>query len=160
MSALFAKLIAVALVSMSPIGEELVSIPLGVGLGLNAMLVAVVAVIFNCLPALVISWLFWRAERGTRVVRIVLSLRPPVLRLAATWILRRRSGRLTTIVKRWGIWGVIIITPWAGVYATTVALETLGMPRRALLVSIVVSLALHGAIIAIASVGLFQWLWP
>ena len=35
---------------MSPVGEELVSIPLGVGLGLNAMLVAVVAVIFNCLP--------------------------------------------------------------------------------------------------------------
>ena len=57
-------------------GEELVSIPVGVGLGLNVAIVAVVSFSFNLLPALAISGLFWRAERGTRVVRILLRLRP------------------------------------------------------------------------------------
>ena len=70
------KYLIVAITAASPIGEELVSIPVGVGLGLNVAIVAVVSFAFNLLPALAISGLFWRAERGTRVVRILLRLRP------------------------------------------------------------------------------------
>ena len=65
---MWAKYTAVALTAASPIGEELVSIPLGVGLGLDPMLVAVVSVVFNMLPALVISTLFRRAEQETSCV--------------------------------------------------------------------------------------------
>ena len=88
---MWAKYVAVALTAASPIGEELVSIPLGVGLGLDPALVAVISVVFNMLPALVISALFRRAERGTGVLRVMLRMRLEPFRSAIRWMLRRRS---------------------------------------------------------------------
>ena len=152
------KYIVVALTAASPIGEELVSIPLGVGLGLDPVLVALVSVSCNLLPALVISGLFWRAERGTRVVRSLLRIRPKPLRVAVTWLLRRRSRRMLRALDRWGVWGVLIVTPWAGVYATTLTLELAGMRRGRLLASVAASLVIHGLLITLASVGVFSLL--
>ena len=153
---MWAKYVAVALTAASPIGEELVSIPLGVGLGLEPMLVAMVSVVFNMLPALVISALFRRAERGTRVLRMVLRMRPAPVRSAAVWVLRRRSQRLLRALDRWGVWGVLIVTPWAGVYVTTLTLEVAGMRRGRLLASIAASLIIHAAIATVAAVGVFS----
>ncbi len=149
----------VAITAASPIGEELVSIPVGVGLGLNVAMVAVVSFVFNLLPAVLISGLFWRAERGTRVVRMLLRLRPLALRAVLLWILRRRSRRLGQALDRWGIWGVLAATPWAGVYATTLTLEALGMRRRRLLAAVAASLAIHAAAVALISAGIFRLLW-
>ena len=149
----------VAITAASPIGEELVSIPVGVGLGLNVAMVAVVSFVFNLLPAVLISGLFWRAERGTRVVRMLLRLRPLALRAVVLWILRRRSRRLGQALDRWGIWGVLAATPWAGVYATTLTLEALGMRRRRLLAAVAASLAIHAAAVALISAGIFRLLW-
>ena len=153
------KYLIVAVTAASPIGEELVSIPVGVGLGLNVAIVAVVSFAFNLLPALAISGLFWRAERGTRVVRILLRLRPLALRAVVLWILRRRSRRLGQALNRWGSWGVLVATPWAGVYATTLTLEAMGMRRRRLLASVAASLAMHAVAVALISAGIFRLLW-
>ena len=153
------KYLIVAITAASPIGEELVSIPVGVGLGLNVAMVAVVSFVFNLLPAVLISGLFWRAERGTRVVRMLLRLRPLALRAVVLWILRRRSRRLGQALDRWGIWGVLAATPWAGVYATTLTLEALGMRRRRLLAAVAASLAIHAAAVALISAGIFRLLW-
>ena len=153
------KYLIVAITAASPIGEELVSIPVGVGLGLNVAMVAAVSFVFNLLPAVLISGLFWRAERGTRVVRMLLRLRPLALRAVVLWILRRRSRRLGQALDRWGIWGVLAATPWAGVYATTLTLEALGMRRRRLLAAVAASLAIHAAAVALISAGIFRLLW-
>ena len=153
------KYLIVAITAASPIGEELVSIPVGVGLGLNVAMVAAVSFVFNLLPAVLISGLFWRAERGTRVVRMLLRLRPLALRAVLLWILRRRSRRLGQALDRWGIWGVLAATPWAGVYATTLTLEALGMRRRRLLAAVAASLAIHAAAVALISAGIFRLLW-
>ena len=153
---LWAKYVAVALTAASPIGEELVSIPLGVGLGLDPALVAVVSVVFNMLPALVISALFRRTEQGTGMLRVMLRMDPEPVRSAVRWILRRRSQRLLRALDRWGVWGVLIVTPWAGVYGTTLTLEVAGMRRSRLLASIAASLIIHAAIVTVASVGVFS----
>ena len=152
---MLAKYIAVALTAASPIGEELVSIPLGIGLGLDAAPVALVSFACNMLPALVISGLFRWAERGSgsRVVRRLLRLRPAPLRYAVVWVLRRRSRLLTRWLDRWGVWGALAATPWAGVYATTLTLELMGMRRRRLLAAIAASLLLHAALFALLSEG-------
>ena len=155
---MWARYVAVALTAASPVGEELVSIPLGVGLGLDPALVAVVSVVFNMLPALVISALFRRAEQGTGVLRAMLRMRPEAARSAVRWILRRRSQRLLRALDRWGVWGVLILTPWAGVYVTTMTLEVAGMRRGRLLASIAASLILHAAIVTAISVGVFSLL--
>ncbi len=153
---MWAKYVAVALTAASPIGEELVSIPLGVGLGLEPAMVAVVSVVFNMLPALVISGLFRRAERGTRVLRMMLRLRPEPVRSAVRWMLRRRSQRLLRALDRWGVWGVLVVTPWAGVYVTTLTLEVAGMRRSRLLGSVTASLVIHAVIVALAWTGVFS----
>ena len=153
---MWAKYVAVALTAASPIGEELVSIPLGVGLGLEPAMVAVVSVVFNMLPALVISGLFRRAERGTRVLRMMLRLRPEPVRSAVRWMLRRRSQRLLRALDRWGVWGVLVVTPWAGVYVTTLTLEVAGMRRSRLLGSVAASLVIHAVIVALAWKGVFS----
>ena len=153
---MWVKYVAVALTAASPIGEELVSIPLGVGLGLEPALVAVVSVVFNMLPALVISALFRRAEQGTGVLRAMLRMRPEPIRSAIRWMLRRRSQRLLQALDRWGVWGVLIVTPWAGVYVTTLTLEVAGMRRGRLLASIAASLIIHAAIVTLAAVGVFS----
>ena len=155
-SILWAKYVAVALTAASPVGEELVSIPLGVGLGLEPALVAVVSVVFNMLPAVVISALFSRAERGTGVLKIMLRMRPEPVRSAVRWLLRRRSQRLLRALDRWGVWGVLVVTPWAGVYVTTLTLEVAGMRRGRLLVSVLASLAIHAVIVTVLSVGVFS----
>jgi uncharacterized membrane protein len=156
---LLAKYILVGITAASPIGEALVAIPLGVGLGLNVVMVVLVSVVCNMAPALVISALFWRAERGTRVVRAMLGLRPGILKAGVVWVLRRRSRNLARALDRWGIWGVLLVTPWAGVYATTLTLETMGMRRARLLMSVAASLAVHGVALALISAGIFRWLW-
>ena len=155
-ASLWAKYVAVALTAASPIGEELVSIPLGVGLGLDPIFVALVSVVFNMLPALVISGLFRRAEQGTGVLKVMLRMRPEPVRSTVRWMLRRRSQRLLRALDRWGVWGVLIVTPWAGVYVTTVTLEVAGMRRGRLLASIAASLIIHAAIVTLASVGVFS----
>ena len=153
---MWAKYVAVALTAASPIGEELVSIPLGVGLGLDPALVAVVSVVFNMLPALVISAMFHRAGQGTGLLRAMLRMRQEPARSAVRWMLRRRSQRLLRSLDRWGVWGVFIVTPWAGVYVTTLTLEVAGMRRSRLLASIAASLIIHAAIVTVASVGVFS----
>ena len=155
---MWARYVAVALTAASPVGEELVSIPLGVGLGLDPAMVAVVSVVFNMLPALVISALFRRAEQGTGVLRAMLRMRPEAARSAVRWMLRRRSQRLLRALDRWGVWGVLILTPWAGVYVTTMTLEVAGMRRGRLLASVAASLIIHAAIATAASVGVFSLL--
>ena len=153
---MWAKYVAVALTAASPVGEELVSIPLGVGLGLEPALVAVVSVVFNMLPALVISALFRRAEQGTGVLRMTLRMGPAPVRSAVRWMLRRRSQRLLRALDRWGVWGVLIVTPWAGVYVTTPTLEAAGMRRGRLLTSIAASLTVHAALVTALAVGVFS----
>ena len=153
---LFVKYIAVALTAASPIGEELVSIPLGIGLGLDAAGVALVSFVFNLLPALVISGLFHWAEQGSRVVRMLLRLRPAPLRYAVVWVLRRRNRLLTRWLDRWGVWGALAATPWAGVYATTLTLELMGMRRSRLLSAIAASLLLHAILFALLSEGVLR----
>ena len=125
--------VAVALVAASPIGEEVLAIPLGITLGLSTVPVVLTALAFNFLPALLISLVFHRAEHSTGPLK---------------WLLRLRSQRVARVLDRAGMLGVIIATPWLGVYAVTVSLEMLGMRRRRLgSISIGPSAGILGSII-------------
>ena len=52
------KICLVALVSVSPVGEEIIAIPAGVAMGLPIFIVAPVAAAANFLPVPVISFIF------------------------------------------------------------------------------------------------------
>lgn len=129
--------ITVAVTAMIPVvGEELVTIPLGVGLGLPPAAVAITAIVFNFIPAVLISLLFHRSERSTGLHR---------------WLTRLRRDSVRRVLDRFGIPGVVVVTPWVGVYGIIVPLEILGMSRRRILGSVLVSLVIYAPIFAVAS---------
>ena len=128
------KLIIVALISFSPVGEELIAIPAGAALGLPVILSAAVAAAANFLP---VPALFFVFDRGNKY---------PKLR---DWLLRRRNERVQKWMDKYGIFGLFVLTPWIGVYAATVTCELLGMKRERTCGAIAASLVFYALIIAV-----------
>ena len=134
-----AKYLTVILLAVSPIGELLIAIPAGVGLGLSPLAVALVAVPANFLPALVLDLAYLAARRSSRV--------KPLL----DWLARPSAQRF---LDRYGLAGVVVGTPWLGVYGTVIALRLLGMARRRLLMGILASLLVYtAAVTALSALG-------
>jgi len=132
----WAKYLGVALAAIFPWGEELVAIPLGIGLGLPPIWVVAVALPCNYIPALLISALFKIGERHPTLIR---------------WLHKLRGERIKRLLNRWGLLGVVLIAPWAGVYATVATMEVLGMGRRRLHLAIIWSLVLYALVFATAA---------
>ncbi len=128
------KLIIVALISLSPVGEELIAIPAGVALGLPVFLAAAVAAVTNFLP---VPALFFIFDQGNKY---------PKLR---DWLMRRRNERVQRWMDKYGIFGLFILTPWTGVYAATVTCELLGMKRARICAAIAASLAFYALIVGV-----------
>ncbi len=134
------KVIIVALISLSPVGEELIAIPAGAALGLPVFFVAAVAAAANFLP---VPALFFVFDRGNRY---------PKLR---DWLMQRRNERVQRWMDKYGIFGLFVLAPWTGVYAATVTCELLGMKRTRISGAIAASLAFYAVIVAaITSFGL------
>lgn len=127
------KVIIVVLISLSPIGEELIAIPAGVALGLPVFLAAALATAANFLP---VPALFFVFDQGNKY---------PKLR---DWLLRRRNERVQRWMDKYGIFGLFILTPWTGVYAATVTCELLGMKRAKICGAIAASLIFYAVIFA------------
>ena len=134
-----AKYLTVILLAASPIGELLIAIPAGVGLGLNPLAVALVVVPVNFLPALVLDLAYPTIRRSSRAKALL------------DWLARPSAQRF---LDRYGLAGVVVGTPWLGVYGMVIALRLLGMARRRLLMGILASLLLHAAAVtALSSLG-------
>lgn len=127
------KLIIVALISLSPIGEELIAIPAGVALGLPVFFAAGVAAVANFFP---VPALFFVFDQGNKY---------PKLR---DWLLRRRNEKIQKWMDKYGIFGLFVLTPWTGVYAATVTCELLGMNRARICGAIAASLIFYAIIFA------------
>lgn len=130
----FTKLIIVALISLSPVGEELVAISTGAALGLPVFLAAGVAVVANFLPVPVLFFVF---DRGNKYLKL------------RDWLLRRRNERIQKWMDKYGIFGLFILTPWTGVYAATVTCELLGMKRAKICGAVAASLIFYAVIFAL-----------
>lgn len=128
------KIAAVALISLSPVGEELIAIPAGAAMGLPVPIVAAVAAAANFLPVPVIMLIF---DRGSRYPRI------------HGWLLRRRNERVRRWMDKYGVAGLLVLTPWTGVYAAAITCGLLGMQRIKIYASIGASLVVYAAIVTL-----------
>lgn len=126
------KVIIVVLISLSPVGEELIAIPAGAALGLPVFLAAAVAAFANFLP---VPSLFFVFDRGNKYPKI------------RDWLIRRRNERVQRWMDKYGIFGLFVLTPWTGVYAATVTCELLGMKRTRMSGAIAASLAFYAVIV-------------
>lgn len=128
------RLIIVALISVSPIGEEMIAIPAGVAMGLPIFIVAPVAAAANFLPVPVISFIFYQGNKYTRI---------------HGWLLRRRNEKVKRWMDKYGIAGLFLLTPWIGVYAATITCELLSMQRAKIYAAVAASLIFYAVIAAL-----------
>jgi len=128
------KVIIVALISLSPVGEELIAIPTGAALRLPVFISAAVASAANFLP---VPALFFVFDRGNKYQKM------------RDWLLRRRNEKVQGWMDKYGIFGLFVLTPWTGVYAATVTCELLGMRRERIYGAIAASLVFYALIIAV-----------
>lgn len=63
--------------------------------------------------------------------------------------LNRRPERVRRVLERYGLAGIMLATPWIGVYATTAALEFFGMSRRKIWAAIGLSLAAYAIVVTL-----------
>jgi uncharacterized membrane protein len=128
------SLIIVALISVSPVGEEMVAIPAGVAMGLPIFIVAPVAAAANFLPVPVISFVFYQGNKYPRI---------------HGWLLRRRDEKVKKWMDKYSIAGLFLLTPWIGVYAATITCELLSMQRAKIYAAVAASLVFYAVIAAL-----------
>ncbi len=130
-----AKILVIAAVAASPVGEILIAIPVGVALGMDPLVSYITALPSNMAPsALILSALDFFEKRYPSMSR---------------YFARRGEG----LVKRLGVRrvqaAIVIITPIAGVYAVSFSTKILGIDRRSSLIYQSIGVALYGLIEAL-----------
>ncbi len=121
---------AVAILAASPVGEELISIPAGWGMGLPLWKVVAVSLVFNFLPVPAMLKMMDIAGEHPYLARFTgFFRREKVLRLA----------------QKYGFLGIVLLAPLAGVYAMSVAAWTLGIPKQKTMLYIAAGLSLYAS---------------
>ncbi len=120
----------VALIAVSPIGEELISIPTGWALEMPLWHVVAVSLLFNFLPVPAILSATGFMEGHPTIKRFVDFF---------------RREKVMAITRKYGAWGVALLAPVTGVYATTVAAWALGMGKTKVMLCTMAGLAIYAA---------------
>ncbi len=101
-----------------PFFEIYVAVPAGMALGLDPVSVVVFAVAGNFKPVLLIEYGYYRLMKYQRVRR---------------WLIRPVSEKFYRNINQYGIWYILVITPWVGIWAVAVAARLLQMKRTLLI---------------------------
>lgn len=118
-----------------PLAEIYVAVPAAVASGLDNVSVIVWTVSGNFTPALLITSFYAWLRGFERVDR---------------WFSRLESERMERWLNRYGVWIVLVITPWIGIWATTVTAKVFGMRSAQLLPAAFVSIMLYAIVILLA----------
>jgi uncharacterized membrane protein len=137
-AAIFYKYVVVAAIAVSPVGEELVSIPVGYFQGLPLFSVALVSVIFNFLPVPIILLVVQTAEKHPWVQKALLFF---------------RREKVLALAKKYGFWGVAFLSPITGVYSMAVCAWVLGIGRARINAYIFVGLVAYAVATSLSLLG-------
>ena len=106
-----------------PLAEIYVAVPAAVASGLDNISVVLWTVLGNFTPALLIIGVYSWLAQFERI---------------RTWLEGLVSEKAQTRINRWGIWFVLLGTPWTGIWIMSVTAKALGMnSQRFLLVSFI-----------------------
>jgi uncharacterized membrane protein len=111
-----------------PLAEIYVAVPAAIASGLDDVSVIVWTVFGNFTPAILINALYQWLRNIDRIDR---------------WFTRMTSARMQRWLDRYGMWIVLFITPWIGIWATTVTAKVFGMNTARFLVSAFASIMLY-----------------
>ncbi|GIK28896.1 MAG: small multi-drug export protein [Chloroflexi bacterium] len=118
-----------------PLAEIYVAVPLAMASGLDAVSAFFWSVLGNATPILLVHFAYDRAMRSDRL---------------KSWMHRLVSDRATARFNRWGLWFVLIATPWTGVWVMAATSKVLRLEPRRFIPAALVSITVYAAIIAFA----------
>ncbi|MDG5799623.1 small multi-drug export protein [Marinilabiliaceae bacterium ANBcel2] len=135
--------VSVWFISFIPAFEIFVAIPAGVGMGLDPISLLLFSVSGNLAPLFII-------DRGEKWI------------LSITWIRKRVtkpiSPKTKKYINRYGIWYVLLITPWTGIWLMGATSKAFQMKNRAFIWSASISIFLYAAIIiALIHLGIYSF---
>jgi len=133
------KALSVWFLGFFPLAEIYIAVPAGLALGLGAVSVIVWAVFGNFLPVVLIHYAYDQLRQIAWVDR---------------WLSRLSSERMQARINRWGVWAVLVLTPWTGVWAMAAVAKALGMRGSVLLPAALISILVYSVgIVLVASIG-------
>ena len=128
------------LLGFAPFAEIYVAVPVALATGLDPASVVVWTVAGNYAPVPLIHLLYERLVAIPRVGR---------------WFGRLVSERFAARIERHGMWIVLIVTPWVGVWAVAVTAKVVRLRRRALFGATLLSIVLYAvALVVLIELGL------
>lgn len=134
------KYITVFGIAVSPWGEELVAIPVGIIFKLNPGIVLLVSVIGNIIPVLAIVYLHHIAGQYPAI---------------QNWLGKIKTERGAEFLNKYGAIGLIVIAPLIGVYSATLITIMMGMDKRQVVLAQIISVIIYGlAALALTMLGI------
>lgn len=118
-----------------PLAEIYVAVPAAVAMGLDNVSVLIWTVSGNFAPALLIGGLYEQMMRQPRLGR---------------WLEGLVSERAQERINRWGIWFVLFVTPWTGIWVMAATARILQMNWPRFLLASFISILTYAVIILIA----------
>ena len=128
------KALVVWFIGFFPFFELFVAIPAGIALRLDPVSTVLFCVAGNFFPVLLIEYGYARLMKHDRI---------------RTWLSRRVSKKMGDNINRYGIWYMLVITPWVGVWATAVTAKILRMKKVTLFWGAFLSLLIYSIVIVV-----------
>lgn len=122
------------LIGFAPFLEIYLAVPAALAAGLDYFSAVFWPVLGNFAPVLLISFVHDRLMRIERV---------------NSWLTGKRSERFQKAINRYGGPGIILITPWVGIWVVAATAQALGMKRSVLLGFSLASIVLWAVVIAV-----------
>jgi uncharacterized membrane protein len=119
-------------VGFFPLAEIYVAVPSAVALGLDDVSVIFWTVFGNFTPALLISVSY---EQIIRIPRL------------AKWLGSLVSERVQVQINRWGMWFILLVTPWAGIWVIATTAKVLQMHTPRFLLSAFISIFVYAVVV-------------
>ena len=141
------------IVSMLPVVELRLAIPIGVSMGLPVWQAAVISVFGNLIPApFIIAFI--------RVVMAFLRDKSALMRRFVEWLERKATGPKADRVRRYEFWGLLLFVavplPGTGAWTGALVAALLDIRMRRALPPICVGVLIAAVIVSLATSGVIQ----
>lgn len=130
----FAKAFAAWFLGFAPLFEIYVAVPAAIAMGLGYGSVISWTVFGNYTPVILIHFLYETMSKHERVNR---------------WFAKLTSEKLNTSVNRHGLWFVLVVTPWTGVWVMAVTMKALKLDGKKLLLYSFISVTAYAVVITL-----------
>jgi uncharacterized membrane protein len=122
-------------VGFFPLAEIYVAVPVAMAAGLDKGSAVFWSVFGNYTPIVLIHYGYERMKQ---------------IEWARPWLQRFTSEKFKDQIDRYGLWFVLLITPWTGVWVMGVTAKVLGMSSRPLFIASFVSLIFYAVALVYA----------